>query len=101
LVHIGQPRPAGISLGLVTYCDHVEIDHESGTPVWRQLADFLRAQIEAGDIEPGKLLPSTRTLMQRYGVSDGTVKRAVGQLRSEGLVKTEPGRGVYVAGQKG
>jgi DNA-binding GntR family transcriptional regulator len=28
--------------------------------------------------------------MQRYGVSDGTVKRAVGQLRSEGLVKTDP-----------
>lgn len=78
----------------------MEIDHESGTPVWRQLADFLRSQIHAGDIEPGKLLPSTRTLMQRYGVSDGTVKRAVGQLRSEGLVKTEPGRGVYVADQK-
>jgi DNA-binding GntR family transcriptional regulator len=38
--------------------------------------------------------------MQHYGVSDGTVKRAIGQLRSEGLVKTEPGRGVYVADQK-
>jgi len=83
--------------GIVTYGDHVRIDHDSGTPVWRQLADILRGQIASGEIGPGKLLPSTRTLMQRYEVSDGTVKRAVAQLRAEGLVKTEPGRGVYVA----
>ncbi len=52
--------------------------------------------IEAGDIGRGKLLPSTRTLMQTYEVSDGTVKRAVALLREEGLVETEIGRGVYV-----
>ena len=89
--------PAGMSPGIVTYRDHVQIDHDSGTPVWRQLADILRGQIASGEIGRGKLLPSTRTLMQRYEVSDGTVKRAVAQLRTEGLVKTEPGRGVYVA----
>ena len=121
--------PAGMSPGIVTYRDHVQIDHDSGTPVWRQLADILRGQIASalatylrrvedvlqprrdaaaqpvnvsghptsGEIGRGKLLPSTRTLMQRYEVSDGTVKRAVAQLRAEGLVKTEPGRGVYVA----
>ena len=52
--------------------------------------------IESGEIAPGKLLPSQRTLMQRYEVSDGTVKRAVAKLREEGLVETETGRGVYV-----
>jgi DNA-binding GntR family transcriptional regulator len=52
-----------------------EIDHDAGTPVWQQLADILRGQIERGDIAPGKLLPSTRTLMQTCGVSDSTVKR--------------------------
>jgi len=35
-------------------------------------------------------------LMQRYEVSDGTVKRAVAKLRDEGLVESVPGRGVYV-----
>jgi DNA-binding GntR family transcriptional regulator len=34
--------------------------------------------------------------MQRYEVSDGTVKRAVSKLRAEGLVESVPGRGVYV-----
>ncbi len=83
------------------YRDHVaEIDHEAGTPVWQQLADILRAQIERGDIAPGKLLPSIRTLMQTYGVSDGTVKRAIADLRSAGLVKSVTGRGTYVAERK-
>lgn len=75
-----------------------EIDHDAGTPVWQQLANILRGQIERGDIAPGKLLPSTRTLMQTYGVSDGTVKRAVTALKEAGLVESVVGRGVYVAG---
>ena len=51
-----------------------EIDHHAGEPVWSQLTRILRGQIERGAIPPGKLLPSISTLMQVYGVSDGTVK---------------------------
>jgi DNA-binding GntR family transcriptional regulator len=74
----------------------VTIDRDAGRPVWRQLADILRGMIESGEIQPGKLLPSQRTLMQRYEVSDGTVKHALALLREEGLVDTEQGRGTYV-----
>lgn len=74
-----------------------KIDHQAGEPVWSQLAGILRRQIDRGDIAPGKLLPSISMLMQTYGVSDGTVKRAIGALRDEGLVETVPGRGSYVA----
>lgn len=73
-----------------------EIDHHAGEPVWSQLTGILRGQIERGAIPPGKLLPSISTLMQTYGVSDGTVKRALRKLRDEGLVSTVPGRGSYV-----
>ena len=73
------------------------IDRDAGRPLWRQLADILRSMIESGEIGPGKLLPSQRTLMQRYEVSDGTVKRALALLRDEGLVETELGRGTYVS----
>ena len=34
--------------------------------------------------------------MQRYEVSDGTVKHALALLREEGLIDTEQGRGTYV-----
>jgi DNA-binding GntR family transcriptional regulator len=83
-------------LGGPIYVGLVTIDHDAGRPVWRQLADILRNMIESGEIPPGKLLPSQRTLMQRYEVSDGTVKRALALLREEGLIETERGRGVYV-----
>ncbi len=87
---------ATLFLAAPIYRDHVEIDHDAGEPVWSQLAAILRDQISSGEIAPGKLLPSIRTLMQTYGVSDGTVKRAVAKLREEGLVETVRGRGVYV-----
>jgi DNA-binding GntR family transcriptional regulator len=76
------------------------IDHDAGEPVWMQLAGILRGQIESGQIAPGKLLPSTSRLMQEYGVSDGTVKRAISALRDEGLVNSVVGRGVFVVEKK-
>jgi GntR family transcriptional regulator len=72
------------------------IDHDSDIPVYVQLADLLRAQIESGELAPRRPLPSIRTLQQRYEVADGTVKKAIQVLREEGLVRTVIGRGVYV-----
>lgn len=73
-----------------------EIDHEGAVPVYRQLAAILRAQIESGELAPGRPVPSERTLTQRYGIAVGTVKKAVEVLRSEGLVHTVTGRGIFV-----
>jgi GntR family transcriptional regulator len=68
----------------------------SDVPVYVQLADLLRRQIATGELQPRRPIPSIRHLQQTYGVSDGTVKKAVQVLRDEGLVRTVPGRGVYV-----
>lgn len=64
--------------------------------MWIQLTEILREQISRGEIARGKLLPSIRTLMQTYEVSDGTVKRALAALKEDGLVDSVPGRGYYV-----
>jgi len=72
------------------------VDPMSDVPVYIQLADLLRQQIATGELQPRRPIPSIRTLQQRYGVADGTVKKAVQVLRDEGLVRTVPGRGVYV-----
>jgi DNA-binding GntR family transcriptional regulator len=71
------------------------ISHDSGGPVWMQLAEILRREIAGMD--RGQILPSVRSLMQTYEVSDGTVKHALRQLRDEGLIITYQGRGSFVA----
>ena len=74
-----------------------EIDRWDPEPVYVQLADILRGQIERRELVPRQPLPSETYLVQRYGVSRGTARRSVAVLREEGLVRTIPQRGSYVA----
>ena len=60
------------------------------------LSAVLRQRIVSGEIPPLSPLPSGKTLVETYGVARGTVEKAIGVLRAEGLVRTVPGRGVYV-----
>ncbi|MEV0071543.1 GntR family transcriptional regulator [Amycolatopsis sp. NPDC050768] len=72
------------------------VDRRSGIPAFRQVAGDLRDKIAAGEYAPGEQLPSERELVDTYGVSRPTVREAVNMLRSEGLVTSEHGRGVFV-----
>jgi DNA-binding GntR family transcriptional regulator len=69
----------------------------SPTPLYVQLADLLEAQIKAGTLTPGDLLPSEKQLVQEHGVARGTARRAVEVLRERGLVITIQARGTFVA----
>jgi len=64
--------------------------------VYRQLAAELRAQITDGRLPSGTLIPSENRLMQTYGLARETVRRALRELRIEGLIRVEPGRGTWV-----
>lgn len=65
-------------------------------PLYDQLVDILKEKIE-NDLEPGDLLPSERELSLRYGLSRTTVRQAMGELETLGLVKRVHGRGTFVA----
>ena len=65
-------------------------------PEYMQVADALRAAIEAGEWEPGALIPSEPELAARYGTTRATVNRALSILRAEGLVRPKQGRGTTV-----
>jgi DNA-binding transcriptional MocR family regulator len=67
-----------------------------GPSKYVQFADFLRRQIESGELTPGALLPSESALMQRFDVSRPMARKAVAILRNEGLVTTEQGIGTKV-----
>jgi GntR family transcriptional regulator len=68
----------------------------SGVPAYLQVADDLRTQIRTGALEPGAQLPSMTQLRQRYGVSNTVVRDALNELRRDGLVVGQQGKGVFV-----
>lgn len=74
----------------------VAIDPTSDRPVFKQIADRLRSAIYSGELIAGARLPSEQELMDAHGVARGTIRQAVNLLRSEGLVRTEHGRGTFV-----
>ena len=61
----------------------------------------LRAAVADGDLAPGDLFPSIRELAEATGVSVNTVRSAYARLENEGLVRTEHGRGTFVADERG
>jgi GntR family transcriptional regulator len=73
-----------------------DLDPASDRPVYKQIADHLRAAITRGRLHEGDQLPSEAELMERYGVARMTIRNAIRLLEGEGLVTAEHGRGVYV-----
>lgn len=65
-------------------------------PKYRQVADDLRARIEAGEYPVGTQLPTKAELMARYGAALGTIDSAIDVLRQMGLVETRQGSGMFV-----
>jgi GntR family transcriptional regulator len=72
------------------------IDRADDAPPFRQIAAHLREAIRRGDLSPGDRLPSESQLVEHYDVARMTVRQAIGELRAEGLVVAEHGRGVFV-----
>ena len=72
------------------------IDHEGPVPVWRQLVAILRDRIESGEYPPGRPIPSENQLAQEHELARATVRKAIGELKAEGLVQGVQGRGVFV-----
>jgi GntR family transcriptional regulator len=59
-----------------------------GNPMYRQIAEDLRAQIDSGGLRPGQQLRSELELREHYGASRNTVRDAIKWLR--GIQLTGP-----------
>lgn len=73
---------------------------DSAVPLYYQLAQSLRAQIESGIWKPGDMITSERELMQLARVSRATVRQAISNLIQEGVLERSHGRGTFVARRK-
>lgn len=63
---------------------------------YRNLAQVLRSAISAGEFDDGQQLPTEAELVDRFGLSRQTVRRALQELVAEGLVVRTRGRGTFV-----
>lgn len=77
-----------------------EIDKNSVIPIYYQLARLMREQIRKGEFKPGEALPTEMEIAERYEISRMTVRRAIAELVSEGMVYTLQGKGTFVASPK-
>ncbi len=75
-----------------------QLDPDSNEPLYRQLADQVKAAIESGQLAPGERLPATRELAGSLRLNRTTVSAAYELLETEGLIKGHVGRGSFVHG---
>lgn len=65
---------------------------------YRDIAADLRSRVEGGEFTAGRLLPSESALSATYSASRVTIRKALEELRNDGLVDSRQGFGWFVAG---
>lgn len=68
---------------------------ESKQPLWKQTLDKIKSKIQ-NEYEIGDLLPGDIELIEMYGVSRITIRRALDELANQGIIKRERGKGTVV-----
>ncbi|MGW8353058.1 GntR family transcriptional regulator [Streptomyces wedmorensis] len=65
-------------------------------PEYQRIAADLRRRIDTGEFGPGERLPILPSLCEEYGVSEATVRSALGLLRNEGVIESRARAGTRV-----
>lgn len=78
----------------------MEIDKKSVLPLYYQLKEILKEEIDIGKYKPGDKIPSENEICQKLNISRNTVQQAVTSLVSEGILFREQGKGTFVAEKK-
>ena len=76
------------------------LDRRSGIPLYHQIQRRLLDQIQSGELKPGEPLPSIQQIATRMGVSQMTVRQAVGALCELGVIYSRQGKGTFISGIK-
>jgi GntR family transcriptional regulator len=67
------------------------------SPLYRQIKDLILRSLEAGEWQPGDVIPSESELAVRFNVSQGTVRKAIDEMAAENLLVRRQGKGTFVA----
>lgn len=66
-------------------------------PIYLEIVDKLKNEINEGKIKPGEVLKSENTLCEEFGVSRMTIRKSFSVLANEGYIYSVPGKGYYVS----
>lgn len=75
----------------------INLHTASETPLYEQIYQHIKREIQEGRITSGEKLPSSRSLCKYLEVSRSTVELAYEQLISEGYVEAVPCKGYFAA----
>ena len=75
----------------------IHISPTDGVPIYQQIVQQVKYLVASGRLEPDAELPPIRTLAEQLVVNPNTVARAFQNLEREGIIRTVPGGGTYVA----
>src|SRR5438105_12845600 len=66
-------------------------------PLYEQIKILITQSLIAGEWRPGEAIPSEIDLAARFGVSQGTVRKAIDELSAENILVRKQGKGTFVA----
>jgi GntR family transcriptional regulator len=72
-------------------------DVAMGLPLYREVKHKLMESLRGGEWKAGDMIPAEKRLCERYGVSVGTLRKAVDELTAENILIRHQGRGTFVA----
>jgi GntR family transcriptional regulator len=67
------------------------------SPLYRQIKGLILQALDGGEWRPGEVIPSEMELAARFGVSQGTVRKAVDELAAENYLLRRQGKGTFVS----
>ena len=76
------------------------VEHESALTAWGQVHRDLRRRIDRGEFTAGQRIPTEVDLIEAYGVSRITIRRATKALADDGYVASRRGSGTYVTDRR-
>src|SRR6266478_5661086 len=74
----------------------LQVNFRSGKPVYLQVVDQIKAAAAAGALHTGEPLPSIRPLAEELRVNRNTIAKAYGELESQGVIESIPGKGCFL-----
>ncbi|MBW3112178.1 MULTISPECIES: GntR family transcriptional regulator [Bacillaceae] len=74
----------------------IQIEPQSDTPIYAQVRNGIMEGIVRGELTPGDILPSVRSLAGDLGVNMHTVNKSYHELESKGIIRIVPKSGAVI-----